>query len=307
VSEIISVIIVSWNTRDMLRECLTSLFAQPTGVPFVTYVVDNASTDGSAEMVQVCFPQVVLIRNPENVGFAKANNQVLSQINTPYALLLNSDTLIPQIDLFGPWIEFMERNPMCAASGCRLVFPDGSQQVGDAGYKPTLRSIISHALFLSRIFPTTFKGIFLTGVPGGGKPVEVDWVCGAALMVRMSAVKQVGLMDDSFFMFAEDIEWGCRMREHGFKVFYLPALFIVHYQGASSKKQKAKKFSGLWLRNVRKIFERYNPGIPGFWCDFFMGLGLLLRSVIYLILGKKFASKSKRMFHYFEALVLGKD
>lgn len=304
---ILSVIIVSWNTKEMLKDCLCSLFEQPTLVPFVTYVVDNGSVDGSAEMVQTFFPQVKLIRNDDNVGFARANNQVLRQTGMKYALLLNSDTIIPKKDVFGPWIDFMERHKDCAASGCRLTFPDGSQQVGDAGYRPTLGSIFCHALFLSRLFPRKCKGIFLTGIPWWNKAVDVDWICGAAMMVRVSTIQKVGYMDEGFFMFAEDIEWGCRMREAGFRVCYLPWIHIIHLQGGSYKKRRTQDFSSLWLRNVRKIFERYNPGIPGWWCDILMALGLFLRAGIYFASGKKNRTKAVRMFHYFEDLVLRKE
>ncbi|SFM84976.1 glycosyltransferase family 2 protein [Thermodesulforhabdus norvegica] len=302
----LSVIIVSWNTREMLEECLRSLYEQPTRVPFVTYVVDNASVDGSSEMVRNLFPQVELVENEENVGFAKANNQILRQVVTPYALLLNSDTIIPKSDVFGPWIDFMEKHPECAASGCRLTFPDGSQQVGDAGYRPSLKTVLCHALFFSRLFPEKCKGIFLTGIPKRDGEIDVDWVCGAAMMVRMSIVRRVGYMDEGFFMFAEDIEWGCRMKEAGYRVCYLPWITIVHLQGVSSGKQKIQGFSSLWLRNVRKIFERYNPGVPGRMCDVLMGLGLFLRALLYFVAGEKYRNKARRMFHYFEDIIFRK-
>ncbi|MGC8719462.1 MAG: glycosyltransferase family 2 protein [Thermodesulforhabdaceae bacterium] len=308
---LLSVVIVNWNTCDITLNCLESLFAQPTSVPYRVYVVDNASSDGSPEIIAERFPQTILIKNAENVGFARANNQVLAQVSTPYALLLNSDTIIPARDVFSPWVDFMEKNSDVGMSGCRLVFPDYSQQVGDAGYRPTLKSILFHSIFLSRLFPDRAKGLFLTNYPEGQPYIDVDWVSGAAMMLRMSAVKDAGLMNDSIFMFAEDIEWGCRFKSKGWRVVYLPFITIVHLQGASSKRQrKPSEFSLLWLKNVRKLFADLNRGTPVWTFDFFMALGFFLRAQFYgwrgLIMGsEELVMKGKRMIHYVEGILSG--
>jgi GT2 family glycosyltransferase len=253
----------------------------------------------------------VLIKNTENVGFARANNQILKQVKSPYALLLNSDTILPPQDVFSPWVDFMEKNRDVGMSGCRLVFPDHTQQVGDAGYCPSLRSVLWHNLFLSRLIPDRAKGLFLTKYREGQTYVDVDWVSGAAMMLRMSAVKEVGLMDDGVFMFAEDIEWGCRFRGQGWRVVYLPFITIVHMQGASSRKQvKPSEFSLLWLKNVRRLFANLNPIIP-IWCfDICMILGFFMRAQVYGWLGlicgsKELLMKGKRMIHYLEGILSG--
>ncbi|MEJ5300402.1 MAG: glycosyltransferase family 2 protein [Thermodesulforhabdaceae bacterium] len=306
---ILSVIVVSWNTRDITEKCLESLLSQPTSVPFQVYLVDNASSDGSQEMVRQRFPQVILIVNEENVGFARANNQVLRIIDTPYALLLNSDTIIPEEDIFSPWISFMEKHKDVGMSGCRLVFPDFSQQVGDAGYRPSLRSLICHNLFLSRLFPSLAKGLFLTNYPEQAEHIDVDWVSGAAMMVKTDAARSVGLMDENVFMFAEDIEWGCRFRNNGWRVVYLPRITIIHLQGASSSKQlKPHEFSLLWLKNIKKLYVHLNPSVPPWTFNLIMVLGLLLRAQIYgwggLILNSKdMILKGKRMIHYVAGLL----
>ncbi len=300
---ILSVIIVSWNTRDILLNCLNSLMAQPTSVVFDTYVVDNNSTDGSPNLVRKLFPHVILIENKQNVGFARANNQVLRKVKTPYALLLNSDTVLPPRDIFSPWIEFMEDNPDVAASGCRLLFPDGGEQVGDAGFRPELKHVVNHSLFLSRLFPNYFKGLFITSFRDRSRVIDVDWVCGADLMVRVSVIKTVGLLDESVFMFAEDIEWCCRMKDNGFRVCCIPYLEIIHLQGASTSVEHSnRKLSTLWVRNIRKVFQRYNPEVPVWMYDFLMGVGFLLRWVIYYISGNKL--KAKRMLYYLKGLAV---
>ncbi len=302
----LSVIIVSWNTRDITKNCLDSLFSQPTSVSFDVYVVDNASSDGSPDMVEENFPQVTLIKNQENVGFARANNQVLKEIKTPYALLLNSDTIIPPRDIFTPWIGFMNYHKDVGLSGCRLNFPDGSHQVGDAGYSPSLKTIISHSFFLTRLFG--MKGLFVVSPPRDGF-LDVDWVSGASMMVRMKALESVGPMDESVFMFAEDIEWGVRFKRCGWRVCYLPFISIVHLQGASSKKQiKPSEFSLLWLRNIKKVYLHLNKSAKPWEFDLFMTIGFLLRSQIYGWIGLTKASqwhieKAKRMLHYFKGLI----
>ncbi len=300
---ILSVIIVSWNTKDILFNCLDSLLKQPTSVIFDTYVVDNNSTDGSPELVRKFFPGVVLIENKQNVGFARANNQVLRMVKTPYALLLNSDTVLPYEDILSPWIEFMENNPDVAASGCRLVFPDGSEQVGDAGFKPLLKHIINHSFFLSRLCPNYCKGLFITSIPNPNGIIDVDWICGADLMVRVSAIRTVGLLDESMFMFAEDIEWCCRMKDNGFRVCYIPYLKIIHLQGASTSVEHSdKRLSSLWVRNIRKVFQHYNPNVPVRMYDFFMGVGFLLRWFVYRLKGSR--QKAKRMLYYLKGLTI---
>lgn len=304
---ILSVVIVSWNTKEVTSNCLKSVFSRLTSVPFEVYVVDNASCDGSADMVERDYPRAVLIRNAENLGFAKANNQILRMVKTPYALLLNSDTIIPDRDIFTPWISFMDQHRNVGMSGCRLVFPDLSHQVGDAGYRPSLRTLANHCLLFSRVFPQKAKGLFITHRPKD--TIDVDWVSGAAMMVRTSAVHEVGLMDESIFMFAEDIEWGCRFRKRGWRVVYLPYIKIIHLQGASSKKQlKPSEFSLLWLKNVKKLYVHLNPSTPPWTFDLLMSLGFLLRAQIYgwkgvITESRALIFKAKRMIHYLEGLL----
>ncbi len=301
---LLTVVVVSWNTREVTKRCLRALFAHETTVPFTVYVVDNASSDGSAEMVEEEFPQVRLLRNSENVGFARANNAVLRMVSTPYALLLNSDAFLPPRDLLTPWVSFMEAHPEVGASGCRLVFPDGRHQVGDAGYQPSLASLLAHAFFLSRLFPREVRGLFVVGLEEGDPIREVDWVSGAAMMVRMSAVREVGLMDERVFMFAEDIEWGCRFRAKGWRVCLLPSLSLVHLQGASGKRQKKpSEFSLLWLKNLKRLYGRLNPSMPLWSFTVVMAMGFFLRLQLYgwwgVLRGRRdLREKAARMAHY---------
>jgi GT2 family glycosyltransferase len=132
----------------------------------------------------------------------------------------------------------------------RLVLPDGRHQVGDAGFRPTLRTTANHFLFLSQLSRGRLPGVFLTGPPDRA-PRDVDWVSGAALLVRADVIRAVGPLDDSIFLYGEDVEWGCRMRDHGVRIHYLPDLEILHLQGTSAKQSSETARSVLWLHNLR--------------------------------------------------------
>ena len=135
----LSIIIVNWNTKEMLRQCLTHIFKRDAGIPIEVIVVDNASTDGSPATVEAEFPCVHLFRNTENLGFSKANNPAMPAAQGEYVLLLNSDTIVKDNALFKKWVSFMDDHRGAGASGCRLVNPDGTHQVGDGGFRPCLK------------------------------------------------------------------------------------------------------------------------------------------------------------------------
>jgi GT2 family glycosyltransferase len=260
-------------------------------------------------MVASAFPTVRLICNSENKGFARANNQAIKEAKGDYILLLNSDTVVPDNHIFTEWLSFMDCHGEAGASGCRLIKADGSHWVGDAGFKPALGSIFSYSFFLSKIIPGRFKGLFLNYHVEAA--AEVDWVSGAAFLVRRSILPEVGLLDENVFMYAEDVEWGCRIRSRGYKIFYLPGLVIIHLVGASTRKNKEGVFSHLWIENLRRLYQRFNPGEPLFLFDFIFAAGLLLRSILYLVVylasGKdKWRYKFKEMFSYFSFLALKK-
>jgi len=276
----LSIIIVNWNTSDLLQQSLRSFLSSPPPCSLEVIVVDNNSTDDSVVQVKKNFPTVKIICNQENLGFAKANNLAIEQAQGKYILLLNSDTILESPQTLCKMIDFMNKHPETGACGCKLVFPDGSHQVGDAGFKPTPTSIMNYALLLSRIFPHQFKSVFLNSEKIRGVK-HVDWISGADFMVRSEILPEVGLLSEENFMFAEDIEWGCRIKSYGYEVAYLADIKIIHLQGASSRKKTNFNFSVLWLENLRLLFKRFNRGCPIIYFDFFMTLSFILRSVLY--------------------------
>jgi N-acetylglucosaminyl-diphospho-decaprenol L-rhamnosyltransferase len=300
----LSIIIVSWNTKDLLRQCLEHIFKGDPGIPIEVIVVDNASTDGSPDMVKTEFPRVRLLRNAENLGFSKANNLAIPDAAGEYVLLLNSDTIVKETTLFKEWVSFMDDHREAGASGCKLVYPDGTHQVGDGGFRPSLKSLFVYATFLSRVFPRRFRGLFL-GATGTDRVTEVDWVSGAAFMVRKSILPDTGLLNEDIFMFAEDIEWGCRIRSLGHSVYYLPYIEITHLQGASIKRHEdRKRMSFLWIESMRYVYSMLNRTRTLWPFDILLSFSFLIRAMLYFLFSCFVANgeartRSRIMFHSF--------
>ena len=296
----LSIIIVAWNIRDVLRDCLQSVFKDDLGVSNEVIVFDNGSADGTPEMIATEFPLVRLIRNPDNLGFAKGNNQAMKVARGEYFLLLNSDTVIIDSSVFRPWVAFMDVRRDVGMSGCQLLFPDRSHQVGDAGYRPAPGVVVAHNFFLPRLFPKIFKGLFVSFSRPPGR-IEVDWITGADVLVRRSILPQVGLLDETIFIYAEDIEWGCRVRAFGHKVCYLSDLEIVHLQGATTGKYP-EKFSGMDARNLRQLYHALNPRRSMLFYDLVMSAGFLARCALYSIMlwrpGEYRRARASRMYRY---------
>lgn len=305
----LSIIIVNWNTGNLLEDCLTSIFKSERGPSMEMIVVDNNSSDGSQENIKERFPGVQLVQNTKNKGFSKANNQGIKIARGDYILLLNPDTIIPDAGLLKKWLSFMDKHPETGASGCRLLYPDGTHQVGDAGFRPGLMTAFNFSFFLSKIAPVLFKGIYINN-GRVNRPMEVDWICGADLLVRKSILDQVGLMNEDIFMYADDVEWGCRIKSFGHKVFYIPYLKIIHFQGVSLSKREIKtRFSFQWYQNLKKLYIVYCGGRQkALVYDSIFAMGFLLRVLMYnirFILSKRPGDKEKalRMASYLRYLI----
>jgi N-acetylglucosaminyl-diphospho-decaprenol L-rhamnosyltransferase len=220
-----SIVIVSYNASDMLRESLRGIAAVSVNPETEVIIVDNASTDGSAAMVEREFAGVQLIRNSANVGFARANNQGIRASTGRYVLLLNSDTIVPPGAL-PALIQFMNDHPGAGACGPRLVRSDGSVQPFAFGGDPTVTYLLARGW--NRL-------LFRRPLHDWGTDAvqAVDWVSGAALLARRAALEQIGGFDEKFFMYFEDNDLCLRLRRAGWKVFYNPTVTITHFGGAS--------------------------------------------------------------------------
>ena len=224
----LSVIIVSKNTRSMLKDCLWSLGQSSNILRMEVWVVDNASNDGSVQMVQNEFPQVKLIVNQENAGFAQANNQALVQTTGRYCLLLNPDTVVPT-DALDSLVQFMEDTPDAGVVGCAQIYPDGRRQV-TCHRAITLGRETCLAFGLARVF----RRVTNYGVENLSRSRRVDWVEGGSLLIRRSVLSIIGLMDNAFFLYVEDADLCFRVWQANLGVYYMPDVEIIHYRGQST-------------------------------------------------------------------------
>ena len=225
----ISIIIVNWNTRELLRKCLESVEATVRPFSREIIIVDNASVDSSVAMLRECFPDIRLIENIENRGFGAANNQALRVMTGRYALLLNSDAVLTDNAVYELY-SFMESRPDAAMACGQLLNADGSRQNSIAAF-PSLLTLMTNVPLLEYLFPKHFPSKRYN-YPG---PVEVDSGIGACLMVRKAAIDAVGMFDERYFFFFEETDWAYRMRRGGWKIVHLPQAHIYHFQGQSAK------------------------------------------------------------------------
>jgi GT2 family glycosyltransferase len=231
----LSIIVVSWNTAGLLEACLDSIRRNAAGLGCEVIVVDNGSSDGSVGMVMQRFPEAILIANPTNVGYARANNQGLSRASGRCVLLLNSDTEVTEGAL-GTLLAYMEGHPRVGAVGPRLVRPDGTvQQACDLF--PLRPWEMAWERIVDRLWPqNTVTRQARMARWDLRQPLAVDWLVGAALLVRRDVIETVGGLDERFWMYAEDLDWCYRMRKAGWEVHYLPHATVYHRQRASSER-----------------------------------------------------------------------
>ncbi len=229
----LSIVVVNWNTNDLLGDCLNSIYGNPPEGEFEVIVVDNASTDGSQDVIKTNFPQVKLIANDQNLGFSRANNQAIRASRGEYILLLNSDTVVSD-DALGKMIRFMDEHPEAGVASCTLLLSDGTPQPFIHGKDPTLGYLIR------RILRMLLKGRFMHDWRGA-EVIETDWVTGACMMVRKRVIDEVGLLDENMFMYFEDNDWCYRMRKKGWKIYYYPFVQITHLCGRSADRPSRKE------------------------------------------------------------------
>ncbi len=253
----LSIIIVSWNTRYILCDCVASIYAQTRDIKFEVIVIDNASIDGSAEMVKREFPQIVLVENSKNAGFAAANNQGINIARGRYVLLLNSDTIVLD-DAISKTVSFANDNPAAAVVGCRILNPDKTLQPTCFMFPSLLNMFLSTA-YLYKLFPRSwFFGREQMSWWNRDDVREVDVVTGCFMLVRREAIEQVGVMDERFFMYGEETDWCYRFRQAGWKILFTPSAEIIHLGGASTKQMKPEMV--LQLRASILLFLKKHRG-----------------------------------------------
>jgi hypothetical protein len=283
----ISIIIVSYNTVDILRECLTSVMTHCDAVTTEVIVVDNASSDGSCVMVRREFPGVRLVSLTDNKGFGGGNNAGVEVATAPYIMLLNSDAIL-SCDIATPLTCYLKEHPGVACVGPRIVLPDGRSQPKTFGNQPSLWRIAMQSTGLSRIFP---KCRFLAGVDGEYRysaDLTVGWLSGVCMAMRREQFMNIGGFDSRFFMYCEDIDLSRRLAVYG-RIVSLDDYPVMHYGGASSKTLASRVTNAVWQqRNLLKIISDTSGAfamllarliiLPGLLLRLFIGLAIIPKS-----------------------------
>ena len=231
----LSVVFLSYNTRDLTEQALRTVLDAAEGMEVEIFVVDNASHDGSADMVAEKFPAVKLLRNEDNVGFAAGNNVALRQVVGEYVLIINTDTIVRR-DTLRALAGFLDEHPEVGACGCKILDPDGTLQLDSRRGFPSPMAAFCKMSGLSRLFPDhpSISRYHMTYLDPE-QTAEVEVLSGSCMMVRKAAMDQVGLLDEDYFMYGEDIDWCYRIHKAGWKIFYVPTTEIIHFRGESGR------------------------------------------------------------------------
>jgi GT2 family glycosyltransferase len=281
----LSVIIVNFNTVNLTRECLRSLeHADMKGFHVEIIVVDNGSQDGSTDMVRKEFPHIILIEQKDNTGFAKANNVAITQAKGRYILLLNSDTEVRK-DTLAVMITFMDANPRIGLSTCKVLLQDGSMDPASHRGFPTPWASLTYFLGLESVFPhSRLVGQYHQGYKDVHSKHQIDSPSGAFFFLRRLVIECVGLLDEEYFMYGEDLDFAYRTKTAGFEIWFNPTVSILH-----KKKQSGRAHNDVLLRKktdyhfystmkifYRKHLQHKNPKIV----NFFVYLGIDLKIFI---------------------------
>ena len=259
----LSIIIVNWNTKKLLLDCLSSVFETVKNISTEVWLVDNASSDGSVEAVKKIYPSVQIIQNQKNLGFAAANNQAFKKMQGRYTLLLNTDAVLTE-GAVEKIYTFMESRPDVAMACGQLLNQDGSKQNSFANF-PSLASLLFGESLLQLLFPNKYPN----KREANSRPMEVDSCIGACMLVRGAAMEAVGGLDESFFFFFEETDWACRMKQAGWKVYIVPSARILHLQGQSVGHNIQSRI--LYYRSRYIFFKKWHQDIYG-----------LIRGIIFL-------------------------
>jgi len=300
----LSIIIVNWNVRDLLRECLRSIEAGKGDLSLEIIVVDSASSDDSVAMVRSEFPSVRLIPCIENVGFPRGNNIGLREAGGDYLLLLNPDTVVVDGAL-ALLVSYLQVNPDVGAVGPQLLNPDGSVQSSRRRF-PTAATGFFESTWLEGMAPGVLRRYYALDLPDDAT-ADVDWLTGACIMVPRSTYEAVGGMDEGYFMYSEELDWCRRIKESRRRVVYYPAAQVLHHVGKSSEQAITARhinFNRAKLRYFRKYHGRFMAAVLRVFLLAGYAWQIALESVKGL-LGSKTTLRRQRVRAYVDVLKSG--
>lgn len=252
----LTVSIINTNNRSLLEPWLVSIFSHTQGISYEVYVVDNASTDGSAEMVGDKFPRVHLLRNEHREGASSNHNKVLRRGRGRYLILLNEDMLLVN-NALERMVAFMDAHPDAGAVGCKLLNPDGSLQRSCWVGFPSPRTLFIDTFYLFRLFPrSAWVQRSEATLRNSQDALQVDHILGAGMMVRREVMEGVGLIDESFFIMLEETDWCYRIKEDGWKIYWIPDGQIIHY-GQQTVSKDPQRYLPMLYRNYCKFCRKH--------------------------------------------------
>jgi len=277
---LLSIIVVNWNVRDLLRDCIQSIYGAtrlPAGA-WEVIIVDNNSADNSVEMVRREFPEVRIIANDENTGFARANNQAFRVCGGQFVLLLNPDVVVLDFAIDRA-LEMMRSQPRIGVLGCSLLNSDGTEQEWTAGALPGLSNVLCHYLFLYQVLPSFILPRPFFPLRQPQKDVDAGWISGAFMLLRRDALGNE-IFDERFFMYGEDVLLCQSLARAGWRVFYTPRIRIIHHGGCSTNTQTQDVQMARFL-NLRQVFGLINGRIALWFFDVGISFAFMIRSMVF--------------------------
>lgn len=266
-----SIVIVNYNTKDLLLKCLHSVFTMKTAYDYEVIVVDNASDDDSVNSVKIYYPQAIILPQNKNLGYSKSNNKGIDISRGRYILLLNPDTIV-EPETISEMIRLMDENSHVGIAGCKIILPDGSLDKACKRTFPTPLNSFYHFSGLAKMFPNSKRfGAYNLTFLNENQISEVDSVVGAFMLVRKEVVEQIGMLDEDYFMYAEDVDWCLRAKNNGWTVLYYPKVNIIHYKRASSSK-----------RRIRSLYHFYSSMLIFYRKHYMQKYGVIVKGLVYL-------------------------
>jgi N-acetylglucosaminyl-diphospho-decaprenol L-rhamnosyltransferase len=302
----ISILIVSWNVRELLRKCLNSVFSNQYSADTETILVDNASSDGTIAMLRDEFPAVRVIANPVNLGFTRGNNQALAIARGRYLFLLNPDTEL-RPNALENLTAYMDAHPRVGIVGPKLFYADGTLQSSRRRF-PTLATAFLESTKLQQWFPRNrvLKHYYMLDTRDD-QTQEVDWVSGSAMFVRRELYEQVGGFDEQFFMYSEELDWCYRAKQAGWQIVYLPTAEVIHHESKSAEQALAQRDIYFHSSKIR-FFRKYRGALVAEILRAFllaMFAFQIVEESVKWVLGHKRALRAARAKAYWQVLKSG--
>ncbi|MBE1281856.1 MAG: glycosyltransferase [Rhodobacteraceae bacterium] len=292
----LSIVIVNWNTADLLRDCLASVQAGLTGLKAEVLVVDNASSDTSVEMVRNNFTWVTLLENTENLGFAAGNNVALRKAKGRYVMLLNTDTLVHEAVLPDA-VAWLDRHPDVGVMGPKVLNEDGSVQPSCSAY-PSLKHLTMQAFGLTKF--SRLDSYRMTGWERSSER-RVDVISGAAMFVRRSAIEQVGLLDESFFFYGEETDWCHRFGQAGWGLAFVPIPSVTHFGGGAVAHLNHRR-DVMMTEGTTRLHRKHGSWLAGLTCFAVLSFHNASRALLWSVLGLVRGPKTRERARHFRGV-----